>query len=170
MFDTKRKAMRRVSASPFWVGLSLVSLVIAGCTKNSKPKGPKLDLTPVSGTVTLDGKPLADAAVSFALQGPAPEGFFGSGGATDAQGHYELQTTGQKGTVAGSYKVTISKQVNASGIAVKPEEGMDMGQFQAAGALKETIPPRYSDGANTELTTTVDKGKADGYNFDLKSS
>lgn len=153
-----------------WLALLFVGAVLlAGCSKSSKKKGPQLDLVPVSGTITLDGKPLSEATVSFAFQGTPPEGFFGSGAGTDEQGHYELLTNGQKGAVPGSYSVTVSRQVNTSGVALKPEEGMDMEQLRQAGALKETVPPKYTDAVATDLTATVEKGKAEGYDFKLKS-
>lgn len=139
-----------------------------GCGKERK-KGPQLDLTPVSGTVTLDGKALADADVGFAFQGAPPADFYGSAGRTDSQGRFELQTGEQKGAVVGNYKVTVSRLVAADGATLKPEEGMDMVQLQRAGNVKQTVPAKYTDDATTELKTTVEKGKAEGYDFDLKS-
>ena len=162
--------MRLVVVRALWVGISLASLAVAGCAKSSKPKGPKLDLNPVSGTVTLDGKPLAEATLSFLFQGAHPEGFIGSGAVSDAQGHYEVSTLGQKGTVPGTYKVTVSKLVNATGTPVKAEEGMDMEQLRAAGGVKESIPAKYTDAGTTDLSVTVEKNKPDGYNLELKGS
>jgi hypothetical protein len=162
--------MRSFVRARLWRGTLLAIVAFVGCAKSGAPKGPKLNLVPVAGNVTLDGKPLADAQVSFYLQGTSPEGFYGSAAATDAQGHYELQTMGQKGTVIGSYKVIVSKQVSATGAPLKPEEGMDMEQLRAAGNVKETVPAKYTDPTVTELSATVEKSKAEGYNFDLKSS
>ena len=144
------------------------SALAIGCGKGKKT--PALDLVPVSGTVTLDGKPLADAVVGFAYQGILPQGFYGSGGHTDSQGRYEVQTGDQKGTVPGTYKVTVSRIVTANGVTPNPKEGMDLEQLKMNGQASETVPPKYTDPNTTELTATVEKGKADGYNFDLKSS
>ena len=143
-------------------------LCCAGCSNNKK--GPQVDLMPAAGTVTLDGKPLADADIAFYLQGDRPQGYAGSGGKTDAQGKYELTTGAAKGAAAGSYKVTISQYRDANGGPVVISEGMDLQQLKMQGQAKEMLPPRYSDMEKTELKATVEKSKADGYDFPLKSS
>lgn len=64
--------------------------------------GPELGT--VTGTVTLGGKPLEGALVSFAPQNGRP-----SSDTTDAAGHYELQYTIDKpGAMIGSHSVSIS--------------------------------------------------------------
>lgn len=146
----------------------LLLLALGGCGK--KTKEPVLDLVPMSGTVTLDGNPVADANVLLVYEGSPPVGFAGSGAITDAQGRYEAQTMGKKGTVAGTYQVTVSKLVSPNGETSKPTEGMDLEQLRASGAVKESIPPKYTTPATTDLKVTVEKGKAEGYNFELKSS
>jgi len=149
------------------IGLAL-ALTSAGCGRKSK--GPTFDLTPVAGTVTLDGKPVTDADVAFYLQGSAPEGFHGSAAKTDAEGKFELITGAAKGAVPGSYKVTISQYRDANGGPVMISEGMDLEQLKMQGQAKEMLPPQYSDMEKTELKATVEKGKAEGYDFQLKSS
>lgn len=143
-------------------------LVLAGCSKGKK--GPTFDLTPVAGTVTLDGKPLADADLGFYLQGTAPQGYYGSGAKTDAEGKYALKTGDALGAVPGQYKVTVSRLVGADGAAIVTEEGMDAEQLKMMGKVKESIPPKYNDLEQTELTITVDKGKAEGYDLQLTGS
>jgi hypothetical protein len=124
----------------------------------------------VAGTVMLDGKPLADAEVAFYLQGAPVEGFYGSAAKTDAEGKFELIAGEAKGAVPGSYKVTVSAMKDANGGPVVISEGMDLEQLKMQGQAKETLPPKYSDMEKTELKATVEKGKADGYDFPLKSS
>lgn len=158
MFSVKRR----------WLPCAAIGLALAaGCAKGSKER--QFDLTPVSGTVTLDGKPLADADVGFAFQGVPPEGFFGSAARTDSQGRYELQTGAKKGAVAGSYRVTVSRIVAPSGVTLNPEEGLDLGQLSASGEVSQTVPVKYTNVGTTDLTTAVEKSKSDGYNFDLKT-
>lgn len=147
-------------------GLLLFTFI--GCGKKTTEL--KLDLVPMSGTVTLDGIPVADANVILVYTGTPPESFVGSGAVSDAQGHYEVQTMGKKGTVAGTYQVTVSKQVSANGTALKPEEGIDIEQLRMAGGVKETMPGKYTNPATTDLKVTVEKGKTDGYNLELKSA
>ena len=61
--------------------LCVATFLIAGCGRSDLP-----ELGTVSGTVSLDGKPLADAIVNFTPeQGGRP-----STGQTDTTGHYTL--------------------------------------------------------------------------------
>src|SRR5439155_21810734 len=66
--------------------LAAAVLITTGCGSGNK-------VVPVSGTVTLDGKPLANAHVAF--QPEAPKGSqnagVGSYGVTDASGKYTLK-------------------------------------------------------------------------------
>jgi hypothetical protein len=148
----------------------MAAMALFCCTGCNRKKGPQVELSPVAGTVTLDGKPLPDADIAFYLQSPTAPGYSGSGGKTDAQGKYELTAGAAKGAAAGSYKVTISQFRDANGGPVVIAEGMDLEQLKMQGQAKETLPPQYSDMEKTELKTTVEKGKADGYDFPLKSS
>jgi hypothetical protein len=67
-------------------------------------------LGPVSGKVTLDGKPLADVEVLFApqaVEGNSNPGVY-SYCKTDSEGNYELKTkNGKRGAVIGKHSVTI---------------------------------------------------------------
>ena len=80
-------------------------VALAGCSK-----GP-YETAPVSGRVTLDGQPVANAAVMF--QPVAPEGNInpgpGSYGITDAEGRYSLKLIGKetRGAVVGKHKVRV---------------------------------------------------------------
>jgi len=148
------------------IGLLCIALATTGCSsKSSKP-----DLTPVSGTVTLDGKPLPDADIVFFLQGQSVPGYTASMGKTDAGGKYQLKFGGQPGAVPGNFRVTVSRIVNESGAALNPEEGMDLTQLEMQGLAKQSLPAKYWNLDKTELTATVEKGKAEGYDFQLTGS
>jgi hypothetical protein len=56
-------------------------LLAGGCTRTELPP-----LGTVTGTVTLDGRPLADAVVAFTPEGPGRTSL----GTTDAAGRYRL--------------------------------------------------------------------------------
>ena len=60
-------------------------------------------MIPVTGTVTLDGKPVDDVAVLFA---PAAKGPAASG-TTDAGGKFQLMTVNDPGAVPGEYNVRL---------------------------------------------------------------
>src|SRR5262249_15403656 len=146
--------------------LALISLAalatLPGCS--SGPPGPKL--VPASGTVTLDGKPLGNADVMFIpkddTRGQAAVAH------TDESGKFELLTADRKskGTVAGSYRVIISKLVTPDGRDFIPDPNsgpMDTGNF------KELLPTTYTDQLQTTLTADIPDGGTSALEFKLKS-
>lgn len=88
------------------IGLTLV-VAVMGCG----PGGPKL--VDVTGTVTLDGKPVANAIVTF---NPDFAGGSNSLGRTDASGKYRLEfSQDRKGAMVGKHLVDITtKKMTAS--------------------------------------------------------
>lgn len=126
-------------------GFVLIGLLAAGCGGSSAE-------TPVSGTVTLDGDPLAGAAVVFRPTGGTPGN--GGTGVTGPDGKYTLVgPQGQKGLPNGSYKVTVSRPLRKDG--TPPPPGLPPIESDAV----ETVPAKYSDPAKTELAVTVDAAK-----------
>ncbi len=120
----------------------LMVLGLGGCSKDPK-------LVPVTGTVTLDKKPLSGALVTFVPMGSTPG--TGSFGRTKADGTYQLVAyRGGAGAVAGQYKVTISKRVMADGSDLPENSEVPPIEAQA----RETLP-QYSDADQTTLTATV---------------
>lgn len=92
--------------SPGWrYGVVLGCLLLAGC-------GSGYEIAPVAGTVTLGGKPLPDAAITFQPLGGngTKEPGTGSYGRTDAQGRFSLRmiANDQAGAIVGNHSVTIS--------------------------------------------------------------
>ena len=135
------------------VALVLMGLVGAGCGGGAKA-------VPVSGVVTLDGKPLANAHVAFqpeATKGNQNPGV-GSYGTTDASGKYTLQTfdNDKPGAVVGTHRVEIS---------IKRAETDDRDP-KTRPPLKD-LPVKYN--RNTELQFKVEPSGSTSANFDLKS-
>lgn len=111
--------------------------------------GPKLH--PVTGTVTMDGKPVADADVLFTSN----DGKHLANGHTDDSGNFTLATGGNPGAYEGAYKVTVSKYPKVSGSSPGIQDGgmdkayvdqmkkeMDKSKGEAAkGAGKGMMPP-----------------------------
>ena len=125
-------------------------LVVAGCggSNSSLPK-----LMPVSGTVTLDGKPCSGVVVSFIPIGSTHG--TGAGGYTDKAGKYELTAThGGKGTPVGEYRVIASKLVMPDGSDFP--FGSNLAPINSS--AREFLPPKYSDRTRTVLRTTVHDG------------
>ena len=137
--------------------LLLVSaLVGCGGAKSEKPA----KLAPVNGMVTLDGKPLAMAAMTFLPDGET-KGIAGVA-YTGEDGKFEAKWRTETGIPPGSYKVVVSRLGLPNGSPVPP------GQSAADVGAIETVPPRFSDAAQTKLALTVpDTGLTQ--TFDLKS-
>jgi hypothetical protein len=110
-------------------------------------------LVSVSGTVDLDGKPLAGAGVVFHPDGKGAP----ASGETDAQGHYHLQTGSGAGVLPGEYHVTISKR-RISGIS--EDERVLPGGIK----IESLVAPKFDDPKTSPLTATV-KGGTKSYDF-----
>ncbi len=139
----------------------LAGIVVAGCSEARDPSLP--DLTPVSGMITLDGKPLANTTISFVPTGGTRG--TSAGGATTPDGKYTLSSIHNgKGAAEGDFKVIISKLKRKDGSDFpldSPEGPMDAG-------ADESLPPEYSDPEKTKLTATVPAGGGT-IDFPLKS-
>lgn len=107
---------------------------LLGCGDASPP------LTPVSGRVTLDGRPLADAVLEFVPASGSP-----SFGRTDARGRYELWFAHQRpGGVAGANLVRV-----LPALAENEAGGLD----EASDVL---IPARYTQQPRLECRVERD--------------
>ena len=117
--------------------------LVAGCGGG----GP--DLIEVTGTVTLDNRPLADASVEFQPE----EGGSPSYGTTDENGRYELvYGVGKPGAMIGKHVVRITTyQMESTG------EGDPT-------IVPERVPPQYN--SQTTLSEEVAPGRNE-INFDL---
>lgn len=133
--------MRRLSriARPGAVLLACLCLAAAGCSRSDRPP-----LGTVSGTVTLDGTPLAAALVVFSPERPGRA----SQATTDDAGHYELvYLRDVAGAAVGRHSVRI--------ITAGEENGG-----------RERLPGRY----NAETTLSADvKAGANTLDFPLAS-
>lgn len=108
----------------------------------------------VSGTVTLDGQPLADGLISFI---PA-DGNSPTSGGKITNGAYSVQASrGAQKVVINATKVTGSRKAYA-----------DDPNSPVITTTAEILPKKYSDAMTTELTVDVKAGtnKAD---FQLSS-
>lgn len=123
--------------------LNAISLILLMTGCSGGPADPKLNS--VVGKVTLDGEPLSDAVVTFIPdRGPA------SGAITDEEGNYDLKfKSGSRGAVSGKHTVTISTDIDGSGIP-----------------SNERVPDKYNK--NTNYTVVVKEG-GQTENIDLYS-
>lgn len=123
------------AARPVLLALPVVlMLVAAGCAQ--KPKGMP-DLAPVTGVVTMDGKPLPKVTVAFTNDANGQVSF----GGTDDAGKFELTYSGRhKGASIGANTVRITTSTDNP---VGPE-------------WKDPIPAKYNK--KTELKADVQPG------------
>lgn len=145
-------------------GVFLLAAFALGCT-SSGPPAPKLPATvPVTGVVTLDDKPLADAMVTFMPESEA--GYRGAVGRTDSTGKYEVSSDigdgkQSKGAIPGKYRVIVSKFVKPDGTPLP--EGFNQPPM-SVGAM-ESLPPKFSMSNQTKLSYEVPAG---GGTYDIK--
>jgi hypothetical protein len=109
----------------------LLGVTLIGCQKNPA-------VGKVTGTITLDGKPLPNAAIVFH---PDDSNALSPLGGTDSNGQYELFYIDNKsGAVPGQYTVTVSTA-------------------QSWNNIPESVPEKYVDKTLSELKYTVKTGK-----------
>lgn len=97
-----------------WKDISI--LLLAACCTGCEP--PSAAVVPVSGTVTLDGYPLADATLTFQPitdKGSAGQPAIGSYGKTDQQGRYTLRLIepDEPGALVGKHTVVVTTAISA---------------------------------------------------------
>ncbi|MDC0935991.1 hypothetical protein OAS39_06870 [Pirellulales bacterium] len=120
------------------VGIALATT--AGC-------GGKYNAS-VSGTVTLDGKPLESGTVAFHPKSPGPIGF----GTIQSDGSYEVMCGQTAGLNTGEYSVTI--------VAIEPPPAnWDPNVPPPPG--RQLTADKHADPATTDLHFTVGSGSND---------
>ncbi len=140
------KKITTVSASILIVSLT----TLVGCG----PGGP--ETADVSGTITLDGKPLQDAEVYFS----PVEGGRTAVGRTDESGTYELHFTASKsGAMLGAHEVAISTFTEPSA----DDDG------NSVPGKPELVPKKYRSGGESALTVEVQSG-SNTLDFELDSN
>lgn len=125
--------------------------------ERTREREPARDLGRVSGTVTLDGEPLAEATIVFQPATGRP-----SFAVTDNSGRYELQySAATKGAKLGRHQVQISTYQEGDPAVEEPE-------FQEP--KPERVPARYNVNAadNPELSVEVTAG-SNTIDFSLSS-
>jgi hypothetical protein len=139
--------------------LGLAVVFALGCG-GSKP------FAPVSGKVMMDGKPLANATVTFApvREAGSVEAGVPSAGKTDEKGEFSLQgTNGKARAQVGMHVVTIS---------VITEQAGDTGDERPANPvrggppLSNKVPPKYNE--KSELKFEVKPGNNEANFLDLQ--
>ncbi|EAQ80774.1 carboxypeptidase-like regulatory domain-containing protein [Blastopirellula marina] len=146
------KSPRPAPWSPLaWVCLATIPWAAVGCFSEPSRYPPTV---PVTGVVTHNGEPLADAMLMF--QGVDKE--HGAVARTDATGNFRLTTyVAGDGAEVGSYEVAVVKYEAA------PTDLPD----GVSPPLKSLLPVRYSKAKTSGLTATIGP-EGNALTFDLQ--
>jgi hypothetical protein len=141
-------------------GLCLVAAVLSGGCGPVKETIP--DLVPVSGKVTYQGKPLADAVVTFLSAEGEEEptelnNIYRPSGKTNADGEFELAWGEHPGAPPGKYVVCIS----ATHLVPDPNDPGEQ-------INESLIPTEYNAVKTSGLKANVKEEGGDNFNFDLQ--
>ena len=127
--------------------------ILVGCSSGVKT-------AQVSGTVTLDGKPLANAHVVFQPVATGAKVNVGAGsyGITDSSGSFTLRlvTTDQPGAVVGTHRVEINLRNETDDDRdpkLRPTPKVLPSKYNRESALQFNVEPGGSTAANFELTS-----------------
>ena len=134
------------------------ALVISGCSpaRNELPRGT------VKGRVTMSGKAVPDAMITF--QNDAIS--VAQGASTDSDGKYEFITYDKAGLPAASYKVTV----NAGKFLQEGESVYNIsgGGAPAARKTSAAVPAKYAAVDTSGLSADVKEGDNPPFDFDLE--
>jgi hypothetical protein len=141
-------------------GLCLALAVLSGGCGQVKETIP--ELVPVSGTVTYQGKPLADAVVTFFPVDWEEEQtelnkVYRPSGKTNAQGEFELAWGVNPGAPPGKYAVCIS----ATRLVPDPNDPADQ-------INENLIPPEYNVAKTSGLKADVKEEGDNVFPFELQ--
>ncbi len=126
----------------------LALLLLAGCGGSS-------ELVTATGTVLLDGEPLAGVVVEF--QPVSDTGSTASFGLTGADGRYHLMRTAfESGIAPGEYLVRIYCEAEAGGVDCRDADESRVeipDRYQTFSELRVTVENRRRNRLDFELTT-----------------
>lgn len=142
--------------------VSMLLVFLSACGTSVQSDRPATH--PVSGTVTMNGQPVARANLSFQLA----DGSGSAAGVTDNQGRYELTTfTAGDGAVPGEYLVAITQFEEPPPGAGVPDDHPDYNPNLPEFVPKNLLPERYATAKSSGLKATVVEGPNTGVDFEL---
>ncbi len=139
--------------------------LLAGCGSDED----NIDLVPVKGTINENGKPLANARVTYT---PDPKNAFSTPGvdATGPEGNYLIRFKTRTGLAPGKYRVAVTPEPVVPGGAEIPDELADdpyMAQM-AVGTNPDRVDKKPVKGEVSEFDAEV--GEEGGiFDFDVKT-
>lgn len=135
----------------------LGGMIMVGCGQRSN----RQETTPVSGIVTLDGKPVPQGALLFVPVVPGPPGQATlKPDGTFVAGIYEAND----GLIPGEYTVAISGQMEIDPMPTGTPLAEDAGKQKPP----EQLPENYGDDTKSGLTASIKKNEKNFLTFELK--
>jgi len=128
-----------------WIAVALVVGPTFGCG------GTEERLTPLYGTISLDGRPLANGLVQFVPEEPASR----TSVASVSAGCFTAMTGGRAGVVPGRYRIRVEARA-------EPVDETDT-------LPRSLLPERYSDAAQSGLSCEVIAGRPHTIDLQLES-
>jgi hypothetical protein len=132
----------------------------------------RISLVPVTGTVTLNGKPLADARVTF-LPDPANKSNTPGTDSTGPNGNYKLRFKSRSGIAPGKYKVEIEPPLVMSGGVPVPEAFKDdplmLQKAEEARNINKRGSAKKAAGSKSQFEAEVPDAGGE-FDFDVKAS
>ncbi len=159
--------MQTVNQRPrsFVFGLSFILCVGCGSAEVDKFTSKRPKTFPASGTVKLNGQPVAGATVVFAPDPSDAPNSIAATAMTQASGDFSLQAYPPlKGAVPGKYKVTISKME----LPPPAAKGPNAHDAPPPPPPRSLIPENYADPEKSGLTADIPEGGRNDLHFDLK--
>ena len=133
----------------------ILSGSLAGCGS-----GDELPREAISGTVSLDGQPLATGVIQFR---PASQAEPVPAGAHIKDGAFNIPRA--EGLTPGNYRVIINAAGDARTLTAAESSGEKA--IKRGGLAPELIPSQYNN--NSTLTAKVEAGKPNTFEFTLSS-
>ncbi|MFI4873730.1 MAG: carboxypeptidase-like regulatory domain-containing protein [Blastopirellula sp. JB062] len=129
----------------------LATLTLALTSLGCSQEGRRLEMAPVEGAVTLDGKPLQDGVVNL----ESAKTGFAANASLDANGHFLIAKI-----PVGTYSVTVSPPAPPDPGEPAPLRPASLGPFRP-------VPEKYWNAATSDLTTQVESGDATPLQIEL---
>jgi hypothetical protein len=148
------------------VPVALIALAIGYYLQRPRP-------VPVSGTVTLDGKPLGEVSVQFQTSnyGYDAKGHFAGGlpafGVTDSAGKFQAQTFRDLATLKkeAAAKKSVHAAFDPTGVVV---DGAFPGSYRVSfNKYQFPLPKRYESPTTSGLTAEVTRSGPNVFTFNL---
>lgn len=146
-----------------WLSVLGLLLLFGGCGQ-APP-----EIVPTGGVVTINGKPLANAEVSFVPMQDGLDGNYTARGFSDGQGKFKLKLPGKEesGCCACECKVLIVEGPEPDGAREQSARGEKMARAYRKSLKNRPIPSQYERVGTTPLTVTVSAENND-FKLDLE--